>query len=228
MKVEMSFPMSEQMYDIIFPKHNINTKRELLIVLLEVTRYIIDIQLYGVKFNAYDNCEIFLLHERTSRLYFVSGDKQYSIGFPFTIGTNDSNLISTVELAGLKLTPIVIIATLQILKNDDLWKSNDFFEFASGIDYWCDQFRRIPEEYGSADVYWPFFLDLMLYDDGYLRYDYDPIHFRQDNPNYHPLHHLHGGFHGDVAYRVSLTPPFNLDDFKDISNVNTNSWKLVQ
>lgn len=223
MKVNVSFPMSEQMYNIIFPTHNIETKHELIIVLLEVARYIINICSYKAQPVAYKNSAIVLFKERTSRLYFVTDDKQYSIGFPFSIITDASGKITAFEYEGVTLTSIVFVASLQILKGDD-WKSTAVIDFATPIDYWCDQFNNISDECAYAGSFWPFLRGLMLYDDGYLRYDYDEKHYQEDNPKYHPKHHLHGGFHCDVAYRAGLNPPFTADHFSDFTDVNTDSW----
>lgn len=228
MKTELVLPMNTQIYDIVFPGCKIKMKKDFLTILIEVCRYILNFDNSKLKeTEAHKNGYIHLLKERVSRLFFIGDYGCYSIGFPFTISicSDDNSLVFSRD--GITLQPIVIAGLLQILKGDE-WESTEILDFANPIDDWQSQLKSLDNKGIDHDKFWTFFRNLMMYDIGYVRYDYDPNRFNPKNPKEHPLHHIHGGYDGDVSYRIGFDHKPSIEEIKDVTNPDTDSWMIIQ
>lgn len=226
MKFNVSFPMNAQIYDVVFQKHKLKDKVEFLKILLEVSRYILTLSKVNSSPQPYNNGYIYLVNKKFSRLLFKSDKKCYSIGFPFRIITDDKGIIFNFVLNGIILLPIVITGALQILNGSD-WNSTEILDFAVSIEEWQKkQLKDVNQQDFYRDDFWLFIRDLMMYDVGYVRYDISPEQFNPDNPTYHPVHHLHGGYCDDVSYRLGLNQAITIDELLDILDAETNCWML--
>ena len=66
--------------------------------------------------------------------------------------------------------------------------------------------------------FWPFILALFMYDDGYIRYDYDK---ENENGKLHPLRH-YDIFHASKStFKIGLDHNINPEEFVDLVNIKT-------
>lgn len=217
--------MDSQIHSIVFPDHKLKEKREFLIILFEVARYILTQSPTQDKITPHNSGYIHLLKSRVSRLYFVDAEHCYSIGFPFSITHQEGN-ITAFSADEITLLPIIFVGVLQILKGDE-WYSTEILDFANPIDDWQNkQLSNLDNDNINHKMFWTFFRNLMMYDVGYIRHDHAPDQHKPDRPKDHPVDHLHGGYNGDVSYRIGLTSKPTIDDLKDMTNPDTDCWML--
>lgn len=226
MKIDITIPMNSQIHSIVFPNHKLKNKRDFLTILIESSRYILNQLQYGGKIKPYNKGYIHLLKSRVSRLYFEDESHCYSIGFPFTISQKDDGSIVGFSLDEVNLLPVVFVGLMQILNGED-WDSTEILDFASPIDDWQSrQLSTLNDSSVNPKNFWRFFRNLMMYDIGYLRHDHSPEQFKPDQPYNHPVDHIHGGYDGDVSYRIGLRNSPAIEDIKDITNPDTDCWML--
>lgn len=226
MKIDISIPMDSQIHSIVFPNHKLKEKRDLLIILFEVARYILTQYPTRDKITPHNHGYIHLLKSRVSRLYFVDANHCYSIGFPLTITMNEQGHITAFSSEEIRLLPIVFVGVLQILRGDE-WYSTEILDFANPIDEWqSKQLSGLGDKVVNHKKFWTFFRNMMMYDTGYIRHDHAPDQYKPDRPKNHPIDHVHGGYNGDVSYRIGLTSEPTVEDLKDMTNPDTDCWML--
>lgn len=220
--------MDSQIHSIIFLDHKLKEKRKLLIILFEVARYILNQYPTRDKITPHNNGYIHLLKGRVSRLYFVDDEHCYSIGFPFTITQDEHGVITAFSADEITLLPIIFVGVLQILRGDE-WNSTEILDFANPIDEWQGkQLASLDNKAVNHEMFWKFFRNMIMYDAGYIRHDHAPDQYKPDHPKDHPVDHIHGGYDGDVSYRIGLTSKPTIDDIKDITNPDTDCWMLTR
>lgn len=140
--------------------------------------------------------KLYLCVSKMSRLFYISKHKYFSISFPFTVIEEDGD-VKFYSKFNLEVDNRTTSDVIGILSSEVALASNEVMEFAEPI---CDV-----SEYN--DGFWALFRDLLLFDDGYLRYDYDE---GRENGKLHPLNHL------DIFYSTKSTFKVGLRD--EISN----------
>lgn len=212
------FELDKCTYNLLFPRHLINSKNEILEILMEATRYILvktpadegDARLlYG---------KIVLIIDKMSRLFFCSKNKTYSIVFPFTIRDEDKTLNFLFQKEGIEIAvdSELISHFISIIKSAS-FRSNCSLDFADSID-------SLEEEYNKD--FWVFMRYLLLMEDGYVRYDmdqggYDKAVLR-GKKHTHPLHHLDVFYTSNATFKLGLEKHMNNNDFIDCINVKTD------
>lgn len=127
---------------------------------------------------------------KMSRLFFFSEEKYYSIHFPFTVAETDDGLqFNSAHLDNINHE--VTSNILSIMSNPDVLDNSDLYEFIGAID-------EMPDH---NDRYWQFIRSLFLFEDGYIRYDYDPLHCKGDS---HPLNHLDIFYSSGSTFKLGL------------------------
>ena len=132
----------------------------------------------SIKFMLVDNpvCEerkageVILLVSKMSRLFFISPEKKFSIGFPFGVIDNDNSLTFSsayIPYVDSKVTSDV----LSILANVACFEQEGALEFVDPIVEMEDQERN----------FWPFLLNLLMYEDGYCSGLIEPDTSIRDN-----------------------------------------------
>lgn len=142
--------------------------------------------------------ELLLVVSKVSRIFLFSNDKYFSLTFPFIVKNDEGGLMfSTRNIADIsnKITSDVI----GVVASSDKFDSLDSLDFAESLlDF---------EE--TEPSFWPFLLSLLMYEDGYVRYDYDPKHV---NGDIHPLHHYDFFYSSLAACKVGLRGALANDD----------------
>ena len=60
--------------------------------------------------------------------------------------------------------------------------ASEKFDSSNGLEF----IEPVVDIEDSEPAFWPFLLGLLMYEDGYIRYDHDPKH---ENDDLHPLNH---------------------------------------
>lgn len=152
--------------------------------------------------------EIVLVVAKMSRLFYFSEEKYFSIAFPFSVIENGNYLeftSSTVPFVDSKVTSDV----LGVLAKSGAFEQDCAFEFVEPIVEISDQ----------EQLFWPFLLNLFMYEDGYIRYDYDVEHH---NGSLHPLNHFDFFYSSISTCKVGLNERLNNQIFIDFLHTETD------
>lgn len=149
-----------------------------------------------------------LIVDAMSRIFFVSEKKIYSLNFPFRVKGGygefhfynhhhpDINSKSTSSI-------------LAFINDDGIFDEIDVLDFANPISDACLTDREI----------WGLMRELLLWEEGYLRYDDDPVHV---NGNIHPRHHVDVFYSSGATFKLGLRKPVEHEWFSDMLDVNTD------
>ncbi|WP_333616488.1 hypothetical protein [Bacteroides pyogenes] len=213
--------MNNHMYDVIFSTNRlIKNKTQLVRILLETIRYM----MYQ---HDLDNPKgkIVIFVDRMSRLFFFSKEKYYSISLPMTIKklnpVEESAPKYEFELNGMKLTSELISSVIRLT---DL----RFEQISCAIDF-ADILDEEESRLGK-DV-WCVFRDLLLSEEGYVRYDKDTGAYMEaknkQQPDLHPENHLDICIHSKNQFKIGLKEELSENDFIDIFNLKTDCKFLI-
>lgn len=201
----IQFNLDERQVNLLFSP--IREKTDVIKLLME------SIKIMLVKNEMKENLikgKILLHVSKMSRLFYFSDNKYFSINFPFFINNEDvlffySNNVKNIES---RITSDV----LGILSSEkNLTDSNsmyDLLELASEIDG--------DEDY--RNTFWSFLKELFLFEDGYIRYDYDEKHRNGLN---HPLNHLDIFYSSSSTFKIGLINRISEDFLFDLLDLQT-------
>lgn len=212
MKTSFEIEIDAGSLSVFFPKFRIKDKTQILEILLEAARYILhgkrETKVKGVN-------KIIFFRKKMNRIFLVSEDKIYSIIFPFNLQINDTAL--TLDFANLLSIDSFAISNLISLIKNPLLSSDNCFDFIEPISELEDN---------NNAKYWPVLKDLLMQEDGYVRYDKDEKGFEEakknKEENKHPLYHIDIFYTNGATFKLGLdrsTPDIDLIDMLD---TNTN------
>jgi hypothetical protein len=215
---EFKFDISPSMLRKFFPEYRMKTKQHILDVLLETMRYMISYDDLG----AFEQRgKIVLIVDKMSRLFFISDNKSYSISFPFFAQKiNESYQFSheNIEIDSYLISNLISVI------------SRDLFMGTCSLDL-ADAVLDYESEFQD---FWVVFRELLLYEDGYMRYDYDEDGYAKakesGHEHRHPLHHIDMFYTNKATFKIGLDSSISIDDFVSIVNINTDckymkDWK---
>ena len=143
-------------------------------------------------------------------LFFISEKKYFSINFPFHV-TNDGNQLrfrsKNIDDIDNKITSDVI----GVMSNQLVLESNEILDFAAPIDE------------ASHIRFWSLIRDLLLFEDGYVRYDYDE---ENENELLHPLNHLDIFYSSNCTFKVGLNDQITSEILIDCLDIRSNCYFL--
>ncbi|WP_367390054.1 hypothetical protein [Lewinella sp. LCG006] len=199
--------------DLFFPKERIKSKIQIINILLEASRYILSNPHIGENNS---NDEIKLVIDKMSRLFFSSKNKYYSIVFPFNL-YEEGGRIYFHYLNNINVDAYLISKTKSAINcdsfNDDcvLGFADSIFESSNSLE---------------SEELWSFLKELMLFEDGYIRYDKDLEGFNvakeKGIPDRHPLTHYDLYYTNKAAFKIGLEVDNSIDDFIDLLNIKTD------
>lgn len=132
-----------------------------------------------------------LVVSKMSRLFFYSENKQFSICFPFKVRVEEDGRVEfQTHLNGAvdsRLTSVVIslVESEAALSGSDPWVFTELLVEAQD---------ELPE-------FWDVFRELMIFEEGYIRYDHDPEHV---DGHKHPLYHLDIFYTSRPTFKIGL------------------------
>ncbi|QQK63916.1 hypothetical protein F8A90_07085 [Cobetia sp. cqz5-12] len=152
--------------------------------------------------------EYFTLNiSKMSRLVFVSEHKIFSINFPFKVVEGEDSLTFFTSDQTL-LDSYITSEAISFIADEDLVSSNSFLDFAAPI----------IESEADELSYFSLMKELFYFEDGYLRYDHDPV--RQDE-DMHPLNHFDVFYSSGATFKVGLTDRCYIAEVLDVLDVTT-------
>ncbi|WP_288382270.1 hypothetical protein [uncultured Acinetobacter sp.] len=224
----LTFQLSDYHRQYIFDRAY-RTKQDILQLLLYSTKLILNTE--PISYARSTGSYLFLKVEKMSRLIFFTDGKAFSISFPFQYFNYDEfdKYSPTILMNGLdyKVDNSVIAYLENILSNLDL----------DNVDIWdiLESLESLPKEHynslGESTSFDKFmsklFLKLVLNEDGYLRYDYDEIGFKPENPDLHPYHHIDVFYSSNPTFKIGLKKSINYSEFINIINIRTDCRYLI-
>ncbi len=206
---QYSFNLSSVIYNKVFPMYRVKTKAHIIEILMEITRYILLQNDPDFVIHDEDSMgKVILYIDKMSRLFFFSKNKYYSIVFPFHFLEEDGQykivFNSTIEVNSQLISKVLSTITC------DEFKAQCSLDFIEPI---CNAEDECGEDF------WELLRELLLMEDGYIRYDYDEEHESGDT---HPKNHYDIFYSSNATFKVGLDDNLNNDDFIDLVNINTN------
>jgi len=208
MKTTFQLEINPSLINVFFPEERIKDKFKILEILLEACRYI----LYNEKVEtARSPYRMILYKEKMSRLVFVGENKIYSITFPFNITYSKSEITINYNNR-LDIDSQNISTLLSILKSPTMNSAN------------CLDF--IDPIVSYEQCLWTTLRDLLILEDGYIRYDKDENGYKEAKAKHqehrHPLNHFDIFYTNQATLKLGLNTEFVDKDLIDMMNTNTN------
>jgi hypothetical protein len=213
MKTSFQFDINPSLIKTFFPEERIKDKFKILEILLEACRYMLYNKGVTIARSQY---KMILHKDKMSRLLFVGVNKIYSIAFPFNIIkiTSDVVLINYKNQFDIDSQNISIL--LSLLKSPAI-NSEDCLEFIDPITNYSQNL-------------WSTFRDLLLLEDGYIRYDKDEVGFEKaktdGHEHRHPLNHIDIFYTNQVTFKLGLNQEYTNKDLIDLMDRKTDSKYL--
>lgn len=224
------FNIHKGLIEKFFPKKRIKTKAQIIEVLMESIQLIL--QNHKVSKEKIAG-KIILIVDKMSRLFFISTNKYYSISFPFFIEEIDNDF--TIRLQKFYYLDYIedendtfIKVDYQIISNILSFIKCDNFKNQCSLD-----FITPINEYEQYDKnFWIFLRELLLMEDGYIRYDYDLKNHKKakekGRPHLHPLYHFDLFYSSNATFKIGSYNEIDNEDFIDLLNINTDCKYLTK
>lgn len=151
---------------------------------------------------------------KMSRIFFLAKTKIFSINFPYsTQFDEDSNSFSFTTRSRANIDNRRTSIILEWINGSDRRQSKELFDAPY-------EFIDIaPDDEELPDL----LLELLLMDDGYIRFDHD---IERSNGHMHPLNHLDVFFSSSATFKIGLHKKIQCEDLIDILNLHSNCHYL--
>jgi hypothetical protein len=207
------FYLSKPYLDLFFPKKRIKSKVEIIQILLEATRFMLVNPTVGISTDKVEG-KIVLYVDKMSRLFLSKEKKYYSIVFPFHT-YDDGESVKFLFKSNKAIDSRLISKVISIITCDK-FQEKCSLDFISPIyDY----------EEDHDENFWVFLREILLSEDGYIRYDYDEagygIALENGEEHRHPLHHYDLFYTNNATFKVGLHGSITESDFYDLLNVKS-------
>lgn len=211
------FDISTSQLEKFFPEERVKTKAQIIEILMETIRYI---SLNNNVPKEENSGTLVLNVDRMSRLFFFKKDKYFSIVFPFYTFEEDGKFNFSFQNK-IDITSQLISKVISIIKCDE-FKEKCSLDFVSPI---CEYEEQCDENF------WIFLRELLLMEDGYLRYDYDLEEYekakKRGEENIHPLNHYDLFYSSNASFKIGLKKELLQDEFIDLLNTRTDCKYLT-
>lgn len=219
---KFEFNLSRVMVDKFFPHYRIKTKPHLIEILMEAARFVLiqnDSELQTPDDKAVGKIVIYI--DKMSRLFFFTNNKYYSIALPFYI-IEEENKIRISFKNQVDVTPLLISKVISVI-NCDEFKEQCSLGFITPI---CEGEEECDENF------WVFLRELLLMDDGYIRYDFDQKNYDEAVENgeehKHPLNHYDLFYSNNATFKIGLSDKITNDNFINLLNTKTECEYLTK
>jgi hypothetical protein len=175
------------------------------------------IKLILISKPSFDNLEgdkAVLIVSKMSRIFFLSPKKHFSICLPFKIKITEHNEIKLYSKCDTEMTSMLTSQVLSVLESDTLMTSGNMWDFTAPV----------LEIYESIPDFWSVFRELLIFEEGYIRYDHDADN---ENKDLHPLHHLDVCYSSSPSFKLGLKGPLTAASLIDALEPSTNCSYLT-
>lgn len=152
-------------------------------------------------------CKLVVNVDKMSRLFLSSDEKCVSVNFPFVTHELDGELRFVSKACGV-VDNRMSSNILSLLSGGAL-EAEEVLEFAEPI-------LELSDAEASC---WRLLRDLIMVDDGYLRFDHDPT---RENGRLHPLNHIDVFYSQSTTFKMGVSNKLALEDLVDILNLKSN------
>ena len=146
------------------------------------------------------------------RIFIGCDGKVFSTALPFSVKKVDGFYYCTLR-SGIDLSSKLTSEVIAALSTTPSFQNSEILGFADDIMAVSD----------DPDTLWVALSELVNSDDGYLRFDHDPI--REDG-KLHPLNHIDIFFSQSATFKLGLSERLELDAFSDMLNIQTDCHYL--
>jgi hypothetical protein len=200
---KIEFSLDHRAVELFFSP--IRNKADIIILLMNSIKYMI-VYYETSQSNTYGNMS--LIVSDMSRLTFFSGTKYFSICFPFVVNVTDGSLIEFHTNCGTIIDNKLTSEVLSIVNDGRGFDSQDVFDFLESID----------QVESPSDGLWNTFMNLMLFEDGYVRFDFDE---ERADPIFHPLNHLDIFYGSKSTFKLGLYETLDRHIFIDMFDASS-------
>ncbi len=156
-----------------------------------------------------------VLHvEKMSRLFYIFENKIFSINFPYTVIEGDGVLLFR-STHHSEINSAVTSNVLSVVETFNALDNREVFHFAEPISDICQ----------SDDEFWSLFRELLLYEDGYIRFDHDEKNAKE---KLHPLDHLDIFYSSSSTFKIGLHENSSHEHLLDLLDRNTECHFLTK
>jgi len=215
---QYSFNLSKVINKKVFPHYRIKTKVHIIEILMEVTRFML-LQNDSDFIVDDDNSigKMILYIDKMSRLFFFDEKKYYSIVFPFHF-LEKENKYTIIFKSSIEVNSQLISKVISIIKCDE-FKAQCSLDFATPI---CDA------EQDCDENFWEFLRELLLMEDGYIRYDFDQKEYdkaiKRGEQDMHPLNHYDIFYSNSATFELGFEKRLELEKFIDMLDITTDQF----
>ena len=196
--------------DIFFPNELIKSKIQIIKILLEFVRGSL---LYRETIEERDikSPYVKLIIDKKSRIFFFSEKKYYTIHFPFSCSKQDDGSLEITYQGYRNIIPIKseIISKVMEILNDEQFNSVSALDFIEPID-------KMESE---IDYIWELLKGLLMFEDGYVRFDNDPEEYNraknEGREHTHPENHIDIFYNNGNTLKLGLKGKSTPDEFID-------------
>jgi len=212
------FNISKNVLTKFFPEQRVKDKAQIIEILMETVRYM----LINPEISDEESVgKIILYIDKMSRLFFFKEKKYFSIVFPFLTSEQDGRLSFSFQNE-IDVTSRLISKVISIIKCDE-FKEKCSLDFITPI---CDFEDECDENF------WIFLREILLMEDGYIRYDYDEKSYNEalerGEKHKHPLNHYDLFYSNKATFKLGLNSEVSDDDFIDLVDIKTNCEYLTK
>lgn len=212
MSKQYQFKISEGVLKIFFPEYRVKEKTSIIQILLEATRYMLSNEFSS---KVYEPNKLVLVIDKMSRLFFVTKDKMYSIVFPFTVSEYDKYLSFSF--------PEIIDVDAQVISNVITVLRDDLFNSKCSVDF-SEPIYAMENDFNEN--FWLLLKELLISEDGYIRYDKDQKGYdeavKKGFKHRHPINHFDIFYTSKSTFKVGFDKDIFIDEFIDSVNINTD------
>lgn len=206
------FELALDEYQAAIYKSAIRSKRDVLLVWMEsIKNYLVD-QPPSVDRTA---AHLIIEIDSMSRIFCTldGGKKIFSLSFPFAATLSDGQYQFR-SREGIEIDSRVSSNVISLVESGEIFGTQDFSRF---IDPILEMSEYDPQ-------LWSLVRELMVAEDGYIRYDWDET--RQDGHR-HPLHHLDVCYSNACGFKVGLNGQLDQPAFVAILDAATDCHYLA-
>jgi len=216
---KFEFDIDKAFLEKFFPKERVKNKAQIIEILMETTRYmLLDPTVSQEKIAG----KIILYIDKMSRLFFITEKKYFSIVFPFFAYDKDEDGRHRFSFQNdIDVDSRLISQVINIIQCDE-FKEKCSLNFVAPI---CDYEEKCDENF------WIFLRELLLMEDGYIRYDYDEENYKKakekGEEHKHPLNHYDLFYSSNATFKLGLKNNLMYNHFIDLMNIHTDCNYLI-
>lgn len=215
----LNFKINQRVYKNLFD-FPIRNRFDSIKMLINTFDYLINYTRIKSSSNYY--ClEIFIKNLDGYRMFYLSENKIFTICSPFRISTVGDKVIITHNLIGE-------ISNMEVSLLKRIFNEENIFMMKDAMNSYCLLEDIISEDFSNSNllpnIIWELLVNLLNYESGYVRYDYDPENKKPEK--IHPLHHLDISYNNYSTYKFGLHSRISIEDFIDIFDATTEQFYM--